>query len=458
MKSCATNMLHQGYLDNDQTDPANYRPISLTSVFCKLMERIIVDNLLAYLLANNLINKHQHGFLSGKSTETNLLESINDWTISIENKNSQTVAYIDFARAFDSVCHSKLLVKLESYGIKGSVLNCIADFLSHRSHCTRVGQTKSDILNIRSGVVQGSVLGPTLFLLYINDVIDVFTNAVKIKLFADDLKLYTSIKSADDQNNLQNNLNKLAEWADNWQLQISNTKCNIANIGCKAISNNFSYSLNNFKIGVVSEVSDLGVIIDSNLKFSNHINKIVSKAHVRANLILRCFHSRNTASLIKAFTTYARPLLEYCSTVWSPFLIKDITSIESVQRRFTKRLPGYYNLTYPQRLHKLQLESLEMRRLRYDLTLTYKIVFGLIHTDLEDLFVRKSSGINLRGHIHKLYLNSSKAPCRLHFFSNRVINIWNNLPIDTTDFSNITRFKRTLTSVYLLRWCRVNFV
>jgi hypothetical protein len=136
----------------------------------------------------------------------------------------------------------------------------------------------------------------------------------------------------------------------------------------------------------LSVVSDLGVVVDSDLRFSHNVNKIVSKAHKRANLILRCFITRDILSLTNAFKVYVRPILEYCSVVWCPHLVKDIDSIEKVQRRFTKRLPGMNNMTYYQRLRALGLESLELRRIRIDLLFTYKIMFGLVDLNRSDFF------------------------------------------------------------------------
>ena len=303
-------------------------------------------------------------------------------------------------------------------------------------------------------MVQGSVLGPLLFLLYINDVADIFNSDVKIKLYADDLKLYSSVQTNDDCNNLQNNINFLCEWANVWQLTISKSKCFMTQIG---IHNGcYSYSLCNSPITTRSEISDLGVIVDSNLNFTSHINSIVSKAHVRANLILRSFQSKRDQSLIKAFNTYVRPLLEYCSSVWSPLFKKDIIKIESVQRRFTKRLPGYKHLTYPQRLRKLNMESLEVRRIRNDLLLAYKIVFGILNTDLNHYFKIKEATYNLKGHKYKLQLPMCKNSRSSHFYFYRVISVWNNLPALTTDFSSLGRFKNSLTVQYILQYCVVN--
>jgi len=152
------------------------------------------------LLTNNLLHASQRRFLSKRSTQTNLLESVNEWSITIENKLKNRIAYIDFTRAFDSVSHQKLLHKLKAYGFGGTLLDWITDFLVGRTHCTRVGNEHSSFLPIRSGVIQGICLRPLLFLMFINDITDIFNDSVVCKLYADDMKLYTVAKSVADNN------------------------------------------------------------------------------------------------------------------------------------------------------------------------------------------------------------------------------------------------------------------
>ena len=163
--------VHKG---GNSSDVSNYRPISLTSVACKVMERIITNDLLLYLREHNVISKHQHGFLSRRSTSTNLLETLQDWTIAINDKHSVVAAYIDFAKAFDTVSHPKLLIKLKSYGISGNLLAWIESFLSNRTQQTKIGHCLSQVSSVPSGVVQGSVIGPVLFLSDVNDVTKIF--------------------------------------------------------------------------------------------------------------------------------------------------------------------------------------------------------------------------------------------------------------------------------------------
>jgi len=223
-------------------------------------------------------------------------------------------------------------------------------------------------------------MGPLLFILFINDLADVFDTAVTPKLYADDIKLYASLETNIDSQRLQQNLDRLVTWANTWQLSISIKKCNVLHIGKNRQINSAVefFHINNDVLPNIETVVDLGVTIDAGLKFSEHINKMVGKAlTMGSKLLMKCFLSRDTATLLKAFKVYIRPILEYCSSVWSPHLIMDIEQIESVQRRFTKRLRGLWNVPYDERLKRLKLDRLEVRRLRMDLIMTYKILFKL---------------------------------------------------------------------------------
>ena len=200
----------------------NYRPISLTSICCKIMESIIKDHLMSYLLFNNLISKAQHGFLAKKSTLTNLMNCMNDWTNFYNNNKSVDVIFLDLAKAIDSVCHRKLIQKLRCYGIQGNLLLWIECFLK-RQQRVRINNSFSDWANVESGVPQGSVLGPLLFLLYINDALDVVHNSKNV-LYADDWVIYTSMDD-DGGPSLQKNLDNINSWSTEWQLTIATSKC-----------------------------------------------------------------------------------------------------------------------------------------------------------------------------------------------------------------------------------------
>ena len=267
-----------------------------------------------------------------------------------------------------------------------------------------------------------------------------------MKLFADDVKLYSKVYT--NPHSLQEGLNRIVEWSRTWQLPISDSKCCTFDLNQ---SSEVVYSLGNCVLPVTQEV-DLGVTMDNGLKFSKHI----AKGHRVTNLILKCFLSRDVNSLVRAFTTYVRPRLEYCSVAWNPALKKDIESLEKVQRRFTKRLPGLQHLTYCRRLSRLYLESLELRRLHFDLVFTYKMVFGLIDVNLSDFFKLRSDNRN-RGHQYKLFLPGCSSSARHNFFTYRSAKMWNDLPSDSTDFSSLSSFKRCLTSTFLARHSKVYF-
>src|ERR1043165_9995136 len=244
---------------------------------CKIFEAVINVHIQDYMKQHNLLNENQHGFIANHSTCTNLLESLNDWTINLKNKASTRVAFIDFSRAFDSVCHFKILLKLTSYGIKGKLHCVIKSFLSDRQQRVVVGGAQSLQLPVTSGVPQGSVLGPLLFVIFINDLSDVFSNSVISECFADDVKLYTDVTTGDDIDELQFNLDSLSDWANTWQIGISFSKCSIFDITSgKRVGTFCDNSIEGTELVKAAEVKDLGVTFDGSLAFTPHINQIWS--------------------------------------------------------------------------------------------------------------------------------------------------------------------------------------
>jgi len=426
----------------------NYRPISITCVPCKLLERIVASRIYGHLERYNILCGEQHGFMRGRSTGTNLLECLNDWTCNIQNGYPTIVIYIDFSKAFDVVQHDKLFVKLRACGIDGILLQWITNWFMNRTFCTRINDLLSDVCNLLSGVIQGSVLGPLMFLIYINDIVELLARFnIKVKLFADDVKLYVKVVNDVDISVLQEALAALVLWADEWQLSISTDKCGVLHIGKGKGNITDKFYINSLPLPVVSSYRDLGITITDDLSPSLHINGIVTKAHQRANMIHRCFVSRNVNLLTRAYLTYVRPLLEHNSIIWSPHVNRDILLIERVQRRFTKRLRGLTGYSYDERLKFLNLERLELRRVRFDVIWCYKILFGLVGTNKDDLFELRSS--STRGHPYKLFKHFNSCSAKSSFFSHRVVNIWNRLPVDSIDFSSLSRFKRSLCSVDL---------
>lgn len=412
----------------------NYRPISLTCCCCRIMESIFVDNLMKHVTP--YIFSGQHGFIKGKSTTTQLLECLNDWTELLDTGCFVDILYIDIAKAFDSVSHVKLLSKIRKYGIAGSAYEWIKAFLSNRRQKVIINNVESREIPVTSGVPQGSVLGPVLFSIYINDLSLSIENAM-VKLFADDCKLYVAFNSS-TSSNLQTEIDNLVLWAKRSQLSIAFSKCAVVHLGKS--NPKHTYLFDDKPITSVASVSDLGVTIDNELKFHQHCSKIASSASVMASLIFRAFLSTDINFRMQLFKTFVRPKLEYSSQVWNPHYKMDIDKIEGVQRRFTKRLLP--NMSYPERLNTLKIRSLEYRRVEADLILVFKILTSKAKLNYSDFFSLNST--QTRGHSLQLYKKDFKKDTRKYFFSNRVIDTWNSLPNDIVTATTISSFKSRL--------------
>ena len=435
----------------------NYRPISLTCVPCKIFEHVVKDSLLLHLRTNNILNKMQHGFLSGHSTCTNLLEALNDWTNSLKNGYGTRIVFIDLKRAFDTVCQNKLIFKLLNAGINGKLLDILSSFLLNRTQCVVINDIISETKMLTSGVPQGSVLGPLLFIFYLNDICSSLCENTTLNCFADDAKLYKEIRSNDDIVSLQTDLTNLVTWTSDWQLQISVEKCAILHVKPDNIFD--SNEINDVTIEMCLNKIDLGIGIDKCLNFSAHIHSIVSRSRQRINLLFRAFKTRNIAYLLRGFNAYVLPIVSYCSPVWSPYKVSDILQIESVLRLFTRRLPGFESLPYGKRLAELNLQTLERRRLHADLILCFKLVTGVCDRPL------KNYGLHLidlprstRGHDLKFDLTHCRIDSRLYFFGPRVAKVWNCLPYEIVHSPSVQAFKQSISKLDLSKFLILNFV
>ena len=208
---------------------SNYRPVSLTCILCKVQESIIRDDIIAHMNANGLISKKQFGFLSGRSTILQLLHVMDEWTDILDAGGTIDVCYMDFMKAFDKVTHRRLITKLHNHGIQGKLLDWIRSFLEHKQQRVVIIGQYSTWRNVTSVIPQGSVLGPLLFVIYINDLPD--TVLSQVFLFADDTKMYRQIQDAGDRHTFQEDISKLQEWADKWLLRFHPDKCKLMAIG-----------------------------------------------------------------------------------------------------------------------------------------------------------------------------------------------------------------------------------
>jgi len=421
----------------------NYRPVSLTSQICKLFESIIRDSIVRHLESNCLINDSQHGFRKGRSCLTNLLAFLDKVTGCLDSGEGVDVIFLDFAKAFDKVPHRRLLMKLQAHGITNKLLDWIAEWLRCRIQRVGIRGTLSDWIDVLSGVPQGSVLGPILFLVYINDLDCGIKNW--ILKFADDTKLFGRMSSVSDGNRLQDDLNKLVQWSQEWQMLFNVNKCSVMHIGKDPKL--WQYQMNGQILNVVQQEKDLGVILCNNLKVSAQCQQACSKALQILGIINRTIIHRHTDILLKLYKSMVRPHLEYCVVAWSPHYNKDKVMLEKVQRRFTRMIPAVKNLPYERRLAKLQMWTLEARRIRADIIEVYKIIHGLSTVDFSCYF-EFSHHERTRGHSLKLQKNRVLTDLRRHFFSERIVNIWNKLDEDIVSAPSINSLKNKLNKLY----------
>nr|VZI32092.1 unnamed protein product [Spirometra erinaceieuropaei] len=312
------------------------------------MEKIIKKALMQFLEQHHLLSDAQHGFRSGRSCLTNLLFTLERWTKALDEGSVVHAIYIDFKKAFDSVPHQRLLHKLRNAGIRGRLLVWIQSFLAGRFQRVQFGRQQSSEVSVVSGVPQGSVLGPTLFLVFINDCVkDLDCDTI---LFADDIKLWKVIHNAADADHQQANLNRLENWSKRWLMPFNISKCNFLQLGSFRASSPRTYFLEGTPLQQVDSQKDLGVWITSSLKPTAHCAKAAKSAMATLQIIKRAFMGFDPDSFSKIFGIYVRPHLEYAIQAWRPWTAKDYIVLEKVQRRATKMTQGLGALSYESRL------------------------------------------------------------------------------------------------------------
>ena len=406
----------------DKTKASNYRPISLTSIAGKIQESIIRDRIVNHIEEFNLINNTQHGFRNKKSCLTNLLEFFSKVVSDFDEKRAVDIIYLDFRKAFDLVPHDKLIVKLRSLGIDGEVLKWIKEWLNDRKQRVVINGKFSNFVNVTSGVPQGSVLGPILFIIFVNDLdINIVNNISK---FADDTKISGLADTIENCQLLQSDLNKISQWSKTWGMQFNVNKCNSLHIGNKNI--NFDYKMEGVTLEKVSTHKDLGVTVNNKLKFNSQCVASSKMANRVLGFISRSFEYRSKEIILPLYKSLVRPHLEYAVQFWSPYYSKDIDMLERVQRRATKLIVNLRNLPYEDRLKRLGLQTLKTRRLRGELIEVFKILngFDLVSSELLTLAPQGRT----RNNGFKLACKRFRTDVAKNFFANKIVNEWNKFP------------------------------
>ena len=436
--------LHKG---GCQSSPDNYRPVCLLSSIGKVFEKIVSRFLTNFLSDTNFIHQSQHGFVKGKSCLTNLLCGINHWSLALDKRQSCDVIYLDFKKAFDTVDHCVLLNKLEKLKLPSFLFRWLGSYLNNRRFRVSLRGSFSSWSCAPSGVPQGSVLGPTLFNIFINDLPSYLRYSFCL-LFADDLKIYRTINSASDYLLLQSDLNAVAAWAKENRMSFNISKSAVLHLGYN--NHTFVYFLNDQQISPKESIKDLGIIVDRKLNFHQQSAHAAKKAISTASWIFKSFSflTRHLFSIL--YKVFVRPNLEYCIQAWRPHLKKSIDVLEKTQRKITKWCPGISHYSYENRLQLLDLPTLNNRYDRGDLIETFKILKQHYNISPNSFFTM-SRDDRTRGHSLKLFQDKYHTDTRKYFFTNRVVHQWNRLPELLISSSSINQWKMRYSDYLLER-------
>lgn len=425
----------------NRSDPSNYRPVSLTCICSKLLEHIVYSHIFSHLKKYNILTEEQHGFRQNRSCETQLLATVNDLAENLNIGNQTDVILLDFSKAFDKVPHNRLCLKLHHLGINGTLLTWIKYFLTGRQQQVVVNGESSSPSLVTSGVPQGTVLAPLLFLCYINDI--TINISSKIKLYADDVLIYNTINSKADCRNLQNDLNTLQNWALTWQMHFNLSKCEFLRVTNRKKIIEFQYCIQGDIIQEVQNARYLGITLNNKLSWSKHIHNITSKANSVVGFLRRNFHQCPTQTKSALYLTLVRPILEYAVTVWAPYHQSDIHQLEAVQRRAARFVMNCYDRyqSVSDMLCGLDWPTLAKRRDHFKIIMLYKIIYNIVHIQ-PDLPFTYSNLINYtRGHVLKIQQPATRIDSYLNSFFPSTIKLWNSLPLHVIDSSTLNDFK-----------------
>ena len=391
----------------------------------------------------DLFSEKQFGFIAGRSTLLQLLAVLDEWTDILDSGSNIDVAYCDYMKAFDKVSHRHLLHKLKIYKFGDIYIKWIQSFLSNRRQKVLVNGSESEWQPVTSGIPQGSVLGPMLFVLFINDLPEHLSNNSQLFLYADDTKIFRKIESEYDRQLLQEDIFSMCEWSENWLLKFHPDKCKTMTLGQTDVEHTYSLKPTLPPMQVSEAEKDVGVIIDNKLRFDQHISEKVNKANAIVGALRRSFEYLDKGIFIQLYKALIRPHMEYAQSIWSPYRKRDIDIIENVQRRATKMVPGLSGMSYEERLRALKLPTLSYRRVRGDMIEVYKLLNNHYYYDSTQL-LKLREGNTTRGNTMKLYKQRPRIDIRKYSFSHRVVDAWNSLPDSVISAKSLTSFEARL--------------
>lgn len=433
--------VHPIFKKGDRSNAANYRPISLTSICGKMLEHIIRSSISTHFTENHILNDAQHGFRKKRSCETQLILTVNDLAKELDKRGQTDTILLDFSKAFDKVPHQRLILKLHHLGVRGSTLQWIKGFLQNRTQQVVVEGQQSRLGQVTSGVPQGSVLGPTLFLAYIDDL----SHNIKaqVRLFADDTILYHQIRNESDTHQLQQDLDKLGEWETKWQMKFNIDKCHILTISKKKKPTIVDYKLHGQVLQRVSSAKYLGVELTKDLHWGAHIQTSASKANKISAFVYRNIRGCPINVHTNCYKGLVRPIMEYAATVWDPHQQVLSNSLEKVQRRAARRIMQDFSPTTSasELVSRLNLQPLSDRRVAARAMMMYKIVNGLVDLQPQDGTLKPNPRPS-RGQPGKILVPYTRTDTFRHSFFPSAIRTWNAIPPSAFSADSPEAFKR----------------
>lgn len=432
---------------SDRSSPTNYRPISLLSILSKTLERHIHSLIATHLADNQLLSDRQWGFLPGKGTVTALLATTHNWFQSLENNKDVCAVFFDYRKAFDSVAHRPLLEKMSQLSINETIIQWVSSYLTSRRQSVVLNGATSDSANVLSGVPQGSVLGPLLFIIYVNDLAAMqLSQDSQIILYADDLLLFRPISTSADYVALQKDISELEPWTVNNSLQFNTAKCNymvITRRRCPTLPLN-PLILNGVTLKQVDMFKYLGLLITSDLSWSRHIDSICSRAkRILGMLYRQYYHNVDCNTMRCLYLSLVRPHLEYGCSVWDPHTQKDIQALERVQKFACKMATQNWNAGCDELNDLVNLPSLQHRRLQLKLCQLYKIIHGLSYFP-DDIFIPRQNFSNRSSNNKSLLQPFAHTNAFLFSFVPHTIRTWNSLSTSQVNAVSLSSFKFTL--------------
>ena len=435
------------YKSDDKKIISNYRPISVLPAFSKILERLIYKRLLDFINQHGILSQNQYGFRKNISTAMALVDLVDKISSSIENNEYTIGIFIDLAKAFDTVNHDILLNKLYHYGVRGIPYEWFKSYLNNRKQYVYLNNAYSNHLPIICGVPQGSILGPLLFLLYINDLSTV-TKLLTFIMFADDTNIFVSGKNLDHIVSVVNSeLKTINTWFSANLLSLNIKKTNYMLFGNKK-QNDVLISINQENITRVSQTKFLGVIIQSNLKWNAHITSIANKISKTIGVINKARHALDTRHLKMLYVSLIEPYLTYCCIVWAnPVKNTGLELLYKLQKRSVRIIcfAGFRAHTIP--LFK-QLAILSI----YDLCsiqiliYVYKSINLLLPNHITNYFTRTSCihSHSTRTQKRNLYMNTAHKSCRIYSLACSGPKYWNKLPYSIQSAPSLRIFKNAL--------------